>query len=98
MKEGEINKLKEVLGILKEYTKSISSISSVEDKCIVTVFDESEPTMYTETFNSKEEFLERFEDDELDCEGFSWLLWEEGRYNRLTGNGCYYHLTKLTDI
>ena len=49
----------------------------------------------TYSFENKDDFFEHFEIDEYDCEGFSWVLWEEGQYNRVRGNGNHYHLIKL---
>lgn len=95
MKAEEVGKIEDALKVLKDYE---SQISRAVDKAVLLVFNEDNPEIYTETFDSEKEFMDRFLDDERDCEGFSWVLWNEGRYNRLSGNGCYYQLIKIKDI
>lgn len=95
MNDADKNTLEKAFEILSKHK---TEVGNVLDKSVLVVFDLDGKNSYTEVFENKEEFMDRFRDEELDCEGFSWALWSEGQYNRVDGNGCYYHLIKLSEV
>ncbi len=95
MKTEDKNNLKEAFAILSEYRDEFNTAIS---KSVLVVFDGDSGESWQEVFETKEDFFERFIDDEHDCEGFSWSLWENGQYNRVSGEGRHYHLIKMFEV
>lgn len=95
MKPEQKNTLQEAFDILDGYKRELGGVI---EKSILVIVDTDEMTSEELLFENKETFFERFEGDEIDCEGFSWELWNNRAYNRVESNGCYYHLIKLFEV
>lgn len=83
------DKLQEALNIIKEHKTELSEST---ERSILVYFDLDEMQSYSEEFKTEQDFFDRFKDTEIDCEGFSWTLWEDGyifEFNRM------YHLVKI---
>lgn len=95
MKAEEKSVLQDALDIIRNQEQVVST---VVEKAVLVIIDVEDMTSEELLFKNKEAFFERFKDDEKDCEGFSWELWDNKVYNRVEGNGCYYHLIKLFEV
>lgn len=92
MKTEDKDTLKQALDILSNYK---NELASVVEKSILVIFDKDDGISWEEEFETKEDFFDRFKDEESDCEGFSWSLWEDRCISEF---GRMYHLIKLFEV
>ncbi len=92
MKTEDKDTLKKALDLLSNYK---NEFAIAVEKSVLVIFDKDEGESWEEVFETKEDFFERFKDEEADCEGFSWRLWEDKHISEF---GRMYHLIKLFEV